>query len=171
MDENSEEPAEQPEHPLVSGYQEWHAARCVGQTPTTLQAISEAYLAGDTELLETYDRLLSKKDGAWIKHLVRTVRKNPDLGDVASLTAQHLHSYSAMRRAIFAVIYDKTKKTTGERNWEHENSLYSFALAYPEHVNSITAVMAELKTIDLEIVNGLITERANAHTALVAGAL
>lgn len=159
------------EHPLIKGFQQWRAKRFKGQTRTTEAAVFEAYDARDIEMLETFDRLLSKKDGAWIKHLVRTVRKNPELGLVSDLTEQQLHSYAEMRRAINTVVYKNSGASSGEHDWEKENELYRFAVEHPEHVTAVAAVMAEMKTLNLETINGLITERLNAHSALAQGAL
>jgi hypothetical protein len=175
MDENltEAEATEAAPHPLIEGFHEWQITRCARQTKTTIQAVHEAFFAEDIELLETYDRLLSKKDGAWIKHLVKTVRKNPELGAVESLTEKQLHGYADMRRAINAVIYKNSKSSVddSERDWEKENELYRFAVNYPEHVAAVAEVMNEKKTLDLESVRGLIAERKKAHTVLKQGVL
>lgn len=173
MDENltGKAASDESSHPLIADFHQWQSKRCARQTKTTLQAVNDAYLAADVELLETYDRLLGDKDGAWIKHLVKTVRKNPELGQVKSLTETQLHGYANMRRAINVVVYRNGKQQDTERNWEQENELKRFAVTYPEHVAAVTEVMIELHTLNLETVNGLLTERNNTHSALSQGAL
>lgn len=168
-----EEAAEAELHPLIAGFSEWQIKRCARQTKTTVQAVHEAYCAEDIELLETYDRLLGTKDGAWIKHLVKTVRKNPELGEIRDLTEKQLHGYADMRRGINAVIYKNSNSFMAEsdRDWDKENELYRFAVNYPEHVAPIAAVMVELKTLDLESIRDLIAERKKAHSVLVQGVL
>lgn len=172
MDENPTGTAasEESSHPLIADFHQWQLKRCARQTKTTVQAVNDAYLDGDVELLETYDRLLGDKDGAWIRHLVKTVRKNPELGAVQNLKKKHLLAYADMHRAIHGVVYAHKKKTN-ERNWEQENELKVFAVTYPEHVAAVTAVMDEQKTLDLQCINDLITERNNAHNSLVEGVL
>lgn len=175
MDENltDADAGEAAMHPLIADFHKWQLKRCVRQTKTTVQAVHEAFYAEDIELLETYDRLLGKKDGAWIKHLVKTVRKNPELGTVENLTEKQLHGYADMRRAINAVIYKDSKSFMDEsdRDWEKENALYRFAINHPGHVAPVAAVMIEKKTLDLESIRGLIDERKNAHNVLVQGVL
>lgn len=175
MDENpTDADADEAElHPLIADFHQWQLKRCARQTKTTVQAVHEAYYAEDIELLETYDRLLSAKDGAWIKHLVKTVRKNPELGAVESLTGKQLHGYADMRRAINSVIYQNSKSSVddSERDWDKENELYRFAVNYPEHVAAVGEVMNEKKTLDLESVRDLIAERKKAHTVLKQGVL
>lgn len=175
MDDNltEDEATEAALHPLIEGFHEWQLKRCARQTKTTVQAVHEAYYAEDTEMLETYDRLLGAKDGAWIKHLVKTVRKNPELGAVSDLTGRHLHGYADMRKAINTVVYKDTKSSVDskDRDWEKENELYRFAVNHPGHVAPVAAVMAEKKTLDLESIRGLIAERKKAHNVLVQGVL
>lgn len=175
MEENLTEEAENEAsaHPLMANFGEWSAKRCARQTDTTCQAVQEAYLAGDVELLETYDRLLGPKDGAWIRHLVKTVRKNPDLGPVQNVTEKQLLAFAEMRRATHAVVYAKRKSsnTDYKPDWDQVNALNVFAVSYPEHVAAVVSVMNEINTLDLECVNGLITERNNSHNALTQGVL
>lgn len=160
-------------HPLIKDFHQWQIKRCARQTKTTIQAVHEAFYVKDVELLETYDRLLGKKDGAWIKHLVKTVRKNPELGAVSDLTEKQLHGYADMRKAINTVVYKDSKSSVDEKNrdWEKENELYRFAVNYPGHVAPVAAVMVEKKTLDLESIRGLIAERNKAHNVLVQGVL
>lgn len=144
--------------------------RCGKETQTTLSAIREAHEKNDLELLAVYDRLLNggHKEGAWIKHIVKTVRKNPDLGSVHDITFEQLFAYADMRRAIAGVIYDKNAKKSDK---EQVYDLYVFAVQYPQHVTSIIEVMRELKTVNLQSIQALITERRNTHASLVQGAL
>ena len=149
---------------------EWMIQRCSRETPTTVAAVRAAYSSEDFELLSVYDRLLGgHKNGAWIKHIVKTVRKNPDLGSIHDITVEQLAAYADMRKAISAVIYGS--KAGIQRDLESEFELYVFAVQYPQHVTSIIEVMLELKTTSLSSVQALLAERRRTHSSLVSGVL
>lgn len=179
MDENeAQQPDDVMEHPLLVGYHQWVESRCHNQTKTTLKAIDEARAKGDVELLETYDRLLGEKGGAWIKYVVKAVRKKPELGTVAGITIAQVHAYTDMRKTVNANIYGQgsAKKlpqfgTHHERDRTDEYALFDFAISHPDQVPSVCAVINDRGFLELDSILALIASIKESHPAISEGAL
>lgn len=162
-------------HPLIVTFPQWLGGRWNRQTKTTNAAIDEARLKRDIELLETYDRLLGDKNGAWIKHVVKAVRKKPELGTVAGLTVAQVDAYAMMRAAVNEVIYGNSRgkkySSDVERDRTNEYELFDFSIASPDKVPAVCAIMVERSLLDLASILEVSTYLDMTHSAISEGVL
>lgn len=162
-------------HPLIVTYPMWLGTRLQRQTKTTVTHIDDARKKRDIELLESYDRLLGEKNGAWIKHVVKAVRKKPELGTVAGITAAQVDAYATMRNAVNKVIYGNTPgkkyKSDVDRDRTNEYELFDFAIASPNNIPALCEIMVERSLLDLASILEVSAYLDMTHSAISEGVL
>jgi hypothetical protein len=162
-------------HPLIVTYPKWLGGRWARQTKTTMAHLDDAHKKRDVELLKTYHRLLGDKNGAWIKHVVKAVRKKPELGTVADITAAQVDAYAAVRAAANKVLYGNTpgkkydKGTDRDRTNEYE--LFDFAIASPDKIPVVCEIMVERSLLDLTSILEVSAYLDMTHSAISEGVL